>query len=447
MSSHQRCPGLRRVSSSAAVRARAAQVVSSVADHRRSLDSEPFDQTASAQERGLLRSLAYGTIRWHIRLSALLEELLDQPPSKLEPEIRALALVGLFQLLHTDIAPHAVIAEPVEAARVLKRPRAAGLINAVLRRAQREATTLVVSIDESLATRTAHPAWLVAALSGDWPDHVTAILEANNEHPPFWLRVNRRRTTRDAYAQRIAKEGIETRTSDYAPDALLLSKAMDVRALPGFDEGVISVQDAAAQLAAAFLDLKPGQRVLDACAAPGGKTCHALELEPELEMVAVDVAPSRLKRIRENLQRLGLHATLVAGDASKPEAWWDGKLFDRILLDVPCSATGVIRRHPDIKLLRRAQDIPALSERQAVLIERLWPLLAPGGRLVYASCSALRAETAAVVDAFLVSHADATDSTPRSNLRPAEDAGSGLRIPAGEAGMDGFYYACLDKNA
>jgi 16S rRNA (cytosine967-C5)-methyltransferase len=223
---------------------------------------------------------------------------------------------------------------------------------------------------------------------------------------------------------------------------------MDVRALPGFDEGMVSIQDAAAQLAAPLLDLQPGLRVLDACAAPGGKTCHALELEPRLaELVALEIAPARLKRMRENLERLGLSATLLTGDASQPQAWWDGRLFDRILLDVPCSATGVIRRHPDIKLLRRPEDVQALSARQRALLDCLWPLLTRGGRLVYASCSALRAENAAVVGAFLAEHQDARDITPRLGLGSTTETGPGLRIHAGEAAMDGFYYACVEKNA
>lgn len=436
------------MSTSASVRARAAELVSLVADRGRSLDSERFDEQSSAQERGLLRSLTYGTVRWHIRLHALLVELLDQSPQKLDPEIRALALVGLFQLFHTDIAPHAVVAETVEAVRVLRRPRAAGLINAVLRRAQREGTALLQDIDHSLAVRTAHPDWLVDVLMRDWPTEAESMLDANNQHPPFWLRVNRRRSTRDEYAARLLKDGIASRASEYAPDALLLDKASDVRSLPGFREGAVSVQDAAAQLAAPLLKLAPGQRVLDACAAPGGKTCHMLELEPELaELVAVDIAPSRLKRIRENLDRLGLGATLLAGDASQPQAWWDGKPFDRILLDVPCSATGVIRRHPDIKLLRRAEDIDALSARQLTLLQQLWTLVAPGGRLVYASCSALRAENAAVVAQFLAEYEDAHDGTPQWDLRVRDDPGPGLRIVPGEADMDGFYYACIDKNA
>ena len=436
------------MSTSASVRARAAELVSLVADRGRSLDSERFDEQSSAQERGLLRSLTYGTVRWHIRLHALLVELLDQSPQKLDPEIRALALVGLFQLFHTDIAPHAVVAETVEAVRVLRRPRAAGLINAVLRRAQREGTALLQDIDHSLAVRTAHPDWLVDVLMRDWPTEAESMLDANNQHPPFWLRVNRRRSTRDEYAARLLKDGIASRASEYAPDALLLDKASDVRSLPGFREGAVSVQDAAAQLAAPLLKLEPGQRVLDACAAPGGKTCHMLELEPELaELVAVDIAPSRLKRIRENLDRLGLGATLLAGDASQPQAWWDGKPFDRILLDVPCSATGVIRRHPDIKLLRRAEDIDALSARQLTLLQQLWTLVAPGGRLVYASCSALRAENAAVVAQFLAEYEDAHDGTPQWDLRVRDEPGPGLRIVPGEADMDGFYYACIDKNA
>jgi 16S rRNA (cytosine967-C5)-methyltransferase len=393
-----------------------------------------IDPQATRQERGLLRALTYDSIRWYLRLDALLERLLARPDQKLEPDVRALAIVGLCQLLYTEIPAHAAVAETVEAARYLGHARAAGLINAVLRRCQREHEQLGAQIDRDVAVRTAHPRWLVDALTAEWGEQAEAILAANNQRPPFWVRVNRRRTTGAQYRARLAASGIAVANSMYDDEALLLADAVDVADLPGFADGDVSIQDAAAQLGARLLAPEPGERVLDACAAPGGKTGHLLELQPELaELVAVDVSSERLTRIADNLHRLGLSATLAAGDATEPAGWWDGRRFQRILLDVPCSATGVIRRHPDIKLLRRPADIAALAARQLQLLRAVWALLAPGGRLVYASCSALQAETAAVVEAFKATDAQAHETT------------AAVRIAAGTAGMDGFYYACLEK--
>ena len=401
----------------------------------RSLDAAlTFDSQATRQERGLLRALVYDSIRWYLRLDALLDCLLARPGQKIEPEVRALAIVGLCQLLYTEIPAHAAVAETVEAARRLGHPRAAGLINAVLRRCQREHAQLLAQVDRDVAVRTAHPRWLVDAIAADWGEQAAPILAANNQRPPFWVRVNRRRTSGAQYRARLAASGIAVADSKFDDEALLLADAMDVAELPGFAEGEVSIQDAAAQLAARLLAPQPGERILDACAAPGGKTGHLLELQPELaELVAVDVSPERLTRVADNLRRLGLSATLVAADAGEPAGWWDGRPFERILLDVPCSATGVIRRHPDIKLLRRPDDVAALAAKQLELLNVLWALLAPGGWLVYASCSALRAETAAVVEAFMATGAQAREATPA------------VRIAAGTAGMDGFYYACLEK--
>lgn len=441
------------MSTPAEVRARAARLVLQVTVEGRSLDALLANQSSGKpQERGLLRALSYGTIRWHIRLSAILDQMLSGPPERLAPEIRALSLVGLFQLLHTDIAPHAVVSETVNAARVLGMPRAAGLLNALLRRCQREGGDIAARVDADPALGSAHPAWLVEALRADWPAEARDILAANNQHPPFWLRVNRLRCTTTEYAERLRAAGMQPTAHPFAPEALLLAEAVDVKSLPGFAEGWVSVQDAAAQLAARLVQPQPGQRVLDACAAPGGKTCHLLELEPEIgHLVAIDVAGERIARVRDNLERLGLEAEIITADAERPADWWDGQSFDRILLDVPCSATGVIRRHPDIKLLRRETDIPALAERQARLLERLWPLVKPGGRLVYASCSVLKAENTAVVRPFLDIHPEAVDVTaalahawPAAAWRVAGDVG--YRIRPGEAGMDGFYYACLQKS-
>jgi 16S rRNA (cytosine967-C5)-methyltransferase len=401
----------------------------------RSLDAAlTFDPQATRQERGLLRALTYDSIRWYLRLDALLDRLLARPGQKLEPNVRALAIVGLCQLLYTEIPAHAAVAETVEAARHLGHARAAGFINAVLRRCQREHEQLGAQIDRDVAVRTAHPRWLVDALEADWGEQAEALLAANNQRPPFWVRVNRRRMSGAQYRARLAASGIAVANSMYDDEALLLADAVDVADLAGFADGDVSIQDAAAQLGARLVAPEPGERVLDACAAPGGKTGHLLELQPELaELVAVDVSSERLTRIADNLHRLGLSATLAAGDATEPAGWWDGRPFQRILLDVPCSATGVIRRHPDIKLLRRRDDIAPLAARQLQLLRSVWALLAPGGRLVYASCSALQAETVAVVEAFKATDAQARETT------------AAVRIAAGTAGMDGFYYACLEK--
>ncbi len=436
------------------IRAFAARIVCDVNRNGKSLDALLLHTAGSPQERGLLRSLVYGTIRWQLRLEPALDRLLVQPQKELDPELRALLLVGLFQLLHTDIASHAAVAETVEATRTLRQSRAAGLINAVLRRCQREMLELNAHLNADVATRTAHPVWLADALKKDWPERSSSILEANNAHPPMWLRVNTRKSTVEDYLLKLRAVGQDAERSAYAPEALRLQVPVDVRTLPGFEAGEVSVQDAAAQLAARLLAPKPGDRVLDACAAPGGKTCHLLEIYPDIgAMTALDIAADRLRKVRENLDRLGLSAAVQAGDASDPDAWWDKQRFDRILLDVPCSATGVIRRHPDIKLLRRPDDIADLAHRQAPMLRRIWPLLAPNGRLLYASCSALRAETSDIVSAFLAEQPDAVDLTAAAYLDlqvpPPETSISatrpGLSIGAGEAQMDGFYYACLGK--
>lgn len=436
------------MSGSAEVRAEAARVLLSVLQGR-SLDSAlRIDPQSSAQERGLLRSLCFDSVRWYFRLDALLDRLLSRPGQKVHPEVRALAIVGLCQLLYSQIPPHAVVAETVNAARVLGHPRAAGLINALLRRTLREQTALLDEIDRDLPTHTSHPGWLVEQLSIDWPQQYREILDANNERPPFWLRVNKRRVGADEYRQKLEQAGLVVAESRFEGECLCLERAVDVAELPGFAKGLVSVQDAAAQLAARLVSPNPEDRVLDACCAPGGKTGHLLELQPELEeLVAVDSSAERLLRVDDNLRRLGLQANVIAADVGRPEDWWDGRAFQRILLDVPCSATGVIRRHPDIKLLRRPEDIPALAGRQRALLHTVWGMLAPGGRLVYASCSALRAETSEVIEAFLASTAQARDITQSAFEALGLEIGAavGHRIPAGSGRMDGFYYACLQK--
>lgn len=439
------------MSRSASVRARAARIVAQVITSGRSLDPLlAAERTDTAQERGLLRSLCYDSIRWYLRLDALLRRLLTRG-QVLTPDVHALCIVGLCQLIHTDIPAHAVVDETVNATRALKQPRAAGLVNAVLRRWQREGAALAAAVDRDEAVRTAHPAWLVDALRADWGDRAAAMLTSNNERPPFWLRVNRCRTTGSDYRRQLEAAGVEIADRQFDDEALMLVQPLDVAELPGFAEGQVSVQDAAAQLAARLLAPRAGDRVLDACAAPGGKTGHLLELQPQVqELVALDVSRERLQRVHENLQRLGLSATVLAADAARPQDWWDGRSFDRILLDVPCSATGVIRRHPDIKLLRRPADIAALAQRQAELLRMMWSVLSPGGRLLYASCSVLRRETIQVVGEFLESTSQARDVTADTLhtlglSQLATTSAPGCAIATGTAGMDGFYYACLEK--
>jgi 16S rRNA (cytosine967-C5)-methyltransferase len=395
----------------------------------------------------------YGTLRWHFRLLEVLRILADRPPEQLPPTLGALLEVGLFQLLSGETAEHAAVAETVGATRVLGHGRASGFVNAVLRRFQRERESILAAVDAGLAARTAHPRWLVEQLQRDRAGQAGAILEANNEHPPLWLRVNARRGDAAGYRQRLAEAGLDAEACPFAPEALKLSRPVDVARLPGFTEGDVSVQDAAAQLAARLLGARPGMRVLDACAAPGGKTCHLLELAPGLaEVVALDVDAPRAARIRENLGRLGLEAEVRTGDACEPSGWWDGRPFDRILVDAPCSGTGVIRRHPDIKLLRQPADIPAFVARQRDLLESAWRLLVPGGRLLYATCSVLKAENAVVVRAFLDGHGEAVEVTESARLflpaqPPATGPGPGLALLTGAADTDGFYYACLEKRA
>lgn len=399
--------------------------------------SEPAD-------RSLVQEMVYGSLRYAPRLEFLISLLLERPVRKREPRIHALLMVGLYQLLYMRIPAHAAVAETVEAARLMKKPWAVGLTNAVLRRFQREQDALLERVDAHPVGGSAHPDWLLEILKADWPEDWPAIIAANNERPPMTLRVNRRHQSRDAYLAELAEAGIAATAHPFAADGIELEAALDVHQLPGFADGRVSVQDAAAQLAADLMQAEPGHRVLDACAAPGGKTAHLLERANYRRFVAVDRDETRLDRVAENLARLNLSAELVHGDAAKPDGWWDGEPFDRILVDAPCSATGVIRRHPDIKLLRRKKDIDSLAGLQARILDQLWPLLAPGGRLVYATCSVLARENAEQVANFIRRHDDAIAAPIAADWgRPS---GFGRQILPGEAGMDGFFYAVLTRH-
>ncbi|PAA24496.1 MULTISPECIES: 16S rRNA (cytosine(967)-C(5))-methyltransferase RsmB [Pseudomonas] len=426
----------------------AAKALTAVLNGKASLNSSlPLQlDKVEVRDRGLTQDLAFGTARWQPRLSALANKLLQKPFKAADADVEALLLVGLYQLLYTRIPAHAAIGETVGCADKLKKPWAKALLNAVLRNAQRESDALLAELERDPVVRTAHPRWLQKSLKAFWPEQWEAICAANNAHPPMILRVNRRHHSRDAYLQLLVEAGIEAQPCTFSQDGIVLAAACDVRNLPGFAEGWISVQDEAAQLAADLLDLAPGQRVLDACCAPGGKTCHILEVEPKLAgVVAVDLEAKRLVRVRENLERLGLSAELIAADGRDTATWWDGKPFQRILLDAPCSATGVIRRHPDIKLTRQPDDIAALATLQGELLDAMWPTLEVGGILLYATCSTLPTENTEVIEAFLA-------RTP--GARELDIAGQfGIKQPHGrqllaqEGGHDGFYYAKLIKIA
>ncbi|MFU8894900.1 MAG: 16S rRNA (cytosine(967)-C(5))-methyltransferase RsmB [Gammaproteobacteria bacterium] len=436
------------MSSGSEPRAAAGRIVAAVARRGRSLDdalAQGFSGLADA-DRGLVARLAYGTLRAYPRLDRWVDLLLARPLPVRDIEVHDLLAVGIYQLEATRVPDHAAVAATVEAVRQLGRHQYAGLVNACLRRWLRERDALKLRVARLPEVIHAHPRWWLDALASDWPKDWEAIVAAANEQAPMWVRVNRLRGTRDAWLERLAATGRSATSWDPAPAALRLAEPVEVNALPGFADGEVSVQDAAAQLAAGLLAPQPGMRVLDACAAPGGKTGHLLEYCPDIELTALDVAPARLARIRENLDRLGLSAEVLAGDARDPAGWWDGKPYDRILLDAPCTGSGVVRRHPDIKLLRRSEDAAAMAVRQQALLASLWGLLAPGGRLLYATCSVFRTENAALVGDFLAREpgARAVDlGEPGWGRR----AGPGRQILPGEAEADGFYYACLVRPA
>ncbi|MFK3793248.1 MULTISPECIES: 16S rRNA (cytosine(967)-C(5))-methyltransferase RsmB [Pseudomonas] len=426
----------------------AARALAAVLSGKASLNSSLPAQLDKVEERdrGLTQDLAFGTARWQPRLELLAAQLLQKPFKAADADVQALLLVGLYQLFYSRIPAHAAIGETVGCADKLKKPWAKGLLNAVLRRAQREGEELLAGMERDPVVRTAHPRWLQKSLKAFWPEQWEAICAANNAHPPMILRVNRRHHSRDAYLALLAEAGVGASACQYSPDGIVLAEACDVRGLPGFAEGWVSVQDEAAQLAADLLDLAPGQRVLDACCAPGGKTCHILEAEPALAgVVAVDLEAKRLVRVRENLERLGLDAQLIAADGRDTQAWWDGQPFQRILLDAPCSATGVIRRHPDIKLTRQPDDIAALAQLQGELLDTLWQTLEVGGILLYATCSTLPTENTEVIGAFLARTPGARelDLATEAGLRQPH----GRQLLAQEGGHDGFYYAKLIKIA
>ncbi len=394
-------------------------------------------------DRAWVQNACFGTVRWHGRLGAVLHELLSKPLKAADKDLECLLRLGLYQLIYQRTPDHAAVNETVQAVRGLKKPWASKLVNGVLRGFLRNQDSILAKIDDLPTARYSFPPWLEKSLRAAWPTHWGAIMQASNEHPPMVLRVNARKLSREAYLQQLQKVNISAQAIELAATGVVLAEPLPVNSLPDFEQGAVSVQDAAAQQAASLLHCEAGQRVLDACAAPGGKTCHLLERYSGIDLLALDSSAERLRQVTDNLQRLGLRANVQAADAADLDSWWDGVLFDRILLDAPCSATGVIRRHPDIKLLRKQKDIVALQQEQAKLLRKLWQVLQAGGYLLYATCSILPAENNDQVEAFLREYADAVDQP--INVAWGRALSVGRQILPGEMGMDGFYYASLKK--
>ena len=409
------------------------QVLASGRNLNQALDESLHDKAGwMPAQRAALQDLSYGTLRYYGQLRAILDMLLHKPLS--DERVRFLLLVALYQLQYGKSAQHAVVDHAVRAAQAMN-PRVGGLANAILRNFLRNQKVLLEQTGQNAEGKYSYPQWWVDEICAQYGERGEEILQAGNQRPPMTLRVNRRLNSTAEYLDLLERDGLSAALIE--PDALQLDKPVAVDKLPGFIAGLVSVQDAGAQYAAQLLDVHDGMRVLDACAAPGGKTAHILE-RADVEMVAVDRDAKRLQLVGENLHRLGLAAQLVAGDAAKPQEWWDGKPFQRILADVPCSASGVVRRHPDIKWLRRSQDIPGFAAQQLDILRVLWRLLAQDGKLLYATCSVFQQENEQVVAAFLEQQPDA-----RRLPTKLPDDMDGQMLP--DDRHDGFFYALLQK--
>lgn len=422
------------------LRALAAQTIEKVVEQGQSLSNvlPAAQKTIADKDAALLQEICYGVLRTLPQLEWIISQLMERPMTGKQRALHFLIMVGLYQLMFTRIPPHAALAETVEGAVALKRPQLKGLINGVLRQFQRKQEELTQEMNRG-DQQYLHPKWLLTRLKQAWPQQWQKIVEANNQRPPMWLRVNRQHHTRDAWLTLLQESGKNAEPHPEHPDALRLEAPCSVAQLPGFETGWVTVQDASAQGCVALLDPQNGEVILDLCAAPGGKTTHILEAAPEARVMAVDIDAQRLARVTENLQRLNMTADVKLGDGCTPEKWCGDTQFDRILLDAPCSATGVIRRHPDIKWLRRDRDIAELAALQQQILEAIWPHLKPGGTLLYATCSILPEENHLQVAAFLERHEDAMLKGTGSDQQP------GLQVFPDPLGGDGFFYAKLLK--
>ncbi|EPQ5230622.1 MULTISPECIES: 16S rRNA (cytosine(967)-C(5))-methyltransferase RsmB [Providencia] len=419
------------------LRSIAATAINQVLDNGQSLSTvlPDLQRNINDKDKALLQEICFGVLRYLPKLEWFISQLMEKPLTGKQRTLHYLIMVGIYQLLYTRIPPHAALAETVDGAVALKKPQLKGLINGVLRSFQRQQAQL----EERIANNTSqylHPSWLLKRLQTAYPDDWQSIIEANNQRPPMWLRVNSQHHTAAQYLNLLEQSEITAHLHPSHPNAIRLDEPTAVSRLPGFVDGWSTVQDVSAQGCAELLEPQNGENILDLCAAPGGKTTHILELAPKANVIAVDIDEHRLKRVKENLIRLKQHAIVIQGDGTQPEKWAKDQQFDRILLDAPCSATGVIRRHPDIKWLRRDSDINELSQLQAQILEAIWPYLKPGGTLVYATCSIMPEENGKQIQNFLSKHNDAS-------LNDGTDAG--LQVLPSTNGGDGFFYARLIK--
>jgi len=403
------------------------------------------------KDRPFIQAMCYGVIRLLPRLEYIADQLISKPLKTKDYDVVLLVLTGLYQLIEMRTPDHAAVSETVKVTKGLKKPWAKNLVNAVLRNYQRQSETLTGQIKNNEVAEFAHPQWWLNIIKKNWPENKVwqQILLANNQNPPMTLRINTGHIKREDYIELLKQNDITATPGKHSPYAVYLEKPVPVSALPLFTEGKVSVQDEAAQLAAILLAPQKGERVLDACAAPGGKTIHLLECENNIELLSLDIEESRLKKIQENLDRTQLKAQLLTANAFNPDSWWDKKTFDRILLDAPCSASGVIRRHPDIKYLRQQDDLSKLTQDQAQILNALWPLLKSGGMLLYATCSVLAEENTLQIHAFLQQHNDAKLQPINSAWGHQQIAGTQI-LPGdsglnGKNGMDGFFYALIQK--
>ncbi len=421
-----------------------AEIVAAVIHDGRSLSQvapAALHEIESERDRAFVQACAFGVLRHYHALKTRLATLMSKPLRRKDADVEALLLVGLYQIEHMGVAMHAAVSATVEGARELDKDWACRLINGVLRAALRNPAGDQVSspLDE-------FPRWMIERIRHDWPDLWQTVLEHSNAQAPLTLRVNQQRSSVAAYAAQLDFIPMAYTACRHGHSALRLHTPTVVTALPHFSDGHVSIQDEAAQLAAELIAPMPNERILDACAAPGGKTAHLLELAGNsLSLLAIDNSEARLLRVRENLTRLALDCEIICADAGEPASWWDGRLFDKILLDAPCSALGVMRRHPDIRLRRSAADIIQASKEQRRLLHALWPLLASGGRLLYATCSILHAENDEIIDTLLAAHDD-TIVTPIP-IEAGRATRHGRQILPGDDDMDGFYYCLLMKQS
>ncbi|WP_272674806.1 MULTISPECIES: 16S rRNA (cytosine(967)-C(5))-methyltransferase RsmB [unclassified Providencia] len=419
------------------LRSIAATAIFQVLDNGQSLSTvlPDLQRNINDKDKALLQEICFGVLRYLPKLEWFISQLMEKPLTGKQRALHYLIMVGIYQLLYTRIPPHAALAETVDGAVALKKPQLKGLINGVLRSFQRQQAQL----EERIANNTSqylHPSWLLKRLQTAYPEDWQSIIEANNQRPPMWLRVNSQHHTAAQYLNLLEQSEITAHLHPSHPNAIRLDEPTAVSRLPGFEDGWSTVQDVSAQGCAELLEPQNGESILDLCAAPGGKTTHILELAPRANVIAVDIDEYRLKRVKENLIRLKQHAVVIQGDGTQPEKWAKDQQFDRILLDAPCSATGVIRRHPDIKWLRRDSDINELAQLQAQILEAIWPYLKPGGTLLYATCSIMPEENGNQIQNFLSKHNDAS-------LNDGTDAG--LQVLPSTNGGDGFFYARLVK--